>query len=187
MAGTELHARACEKPREQSPRRRVDGGCGVLHAADTNTRFPSCASTYSGAVSTASPRTAVWPSLLYRDANAAIAFLVAAFGFEEVVVYRNPDTSIVEHAELRWPEGGGVMLGNVRPDSGIGDLPPGVGAVYVVVSDPDALYARAQANGATITRAMRDEEYGSRGFAARDPEGVIWSFGTYAGAGTAES
>jgi uncharacterized glyoxalase superfamily protein PhnB len=138
-------------------------------------------------MSTPLPRTAVWPSLLYRDANAAIAFLVAAFGFEEVAVYRNPDNSVVEHAELRWPEGGGVMLGNVRPDSGIGDLPPGVGAIYVVVSDPDALYARATANGATITREMRDEEYGSRGFAARDPEGVIWSFGTYAGADAAES
>ena len=127
------------------------------------------------------PRTAVWPSLIYRDANAAIRFLVDAFGFEEVAAYRNAD-NVVEHAELRWPEGGGVMLGNVRPESGIGDLPPGVGAIYVVVSDPDALYARATSHGATITREMRDEDYGSRGFQARDPEGVIWSFGTYAGA-----
>lgn len=138
-------------------------------------------------MNTPSPRTAVWPSLLYRDANAAIAFLVAAFGFEEVVAYRSPDNAIVEHAELRWPEGGGVMLGSVRPGSGAGDLPPGVGAVYVAVRDPDALYARAKAAGATITREMRDEEYGSRGFAARDPEGVSWSFGTYAGADAAES
>jgi uncharacterized glyoxalase superfamily protein PhnB len=133
------------------------------------------------------PRTAVWPSLLYRDANAAIAFLVAAFGFEEIVVYRNEDGSIVEHAELRWPEGGGVMLGSVRPDSGITSLPPGVGAIYVVVTDPDTLYARATANGARITREMHDEDYGSRGFAASDPEGVTWSFGTYAGADAADA
>ena len=33
---------------------------------------------------------------------------------------------------------------------------------------------------------MRNEEYGSRGFTARDPEGVIWSFGTYAGAATGD-
>jgi uncharacterized glyoxalase superfamily protein PhnB len=136
-------------------------------------------------MSTPPPRTAVWPSLLYRDANAAIAFLVAAFGFEEIAVYRNEDGSIVEHAELRWPEGGGVMLGSVRPESGISSLPPGVGAIYVVVTDPDALYARATANGAHITREMHDEDYGSRGFAATDPEGVIWSFGTYAGADAA--
>jgi uncharacterized glyoxalase superfamily protein PhnB len=128
------------------------------------------------------PRTAVWPTFLYRDANAAIAFLVAAFGFEATAVYRNEDGTVVEHAELRWPEGGGIMLGSARPESGIASVPPGVGAVYVVVADPDALYARATANGARITREMRDEEYGSRGFTASDPEGVIWSFGTYAGA-----
>ena len=129
-----------------------------------------------------SARTAVWPTLRYRDANAAIAFLVAAFGFEELAVYRSDDGTVVDHAELRWPEGGGVMLGSARPDSSSSDLPPGVGAIYVAVRDPDALYERAKALGASITREMREEEYGSRGFAARDPEGVTWSFGTYAGA-----
>ncbi|MGD0193560.1 MAG: VOC family protein [Candidatus Dormibacteria bacterium] len=133
---------------------------------------------------TPAARTAIWPSLLYRDANAAIAFLVAAFGFEEIVVYRNEDGTVVEHAELRWPEGGGVMLGSARADSGIVDLPPGVGAIYVVVTDPDALYQRATAHGATIIRELHDQDYGSRDFTARDPEGVIWSFGTYAGAAT---
>jgi uncharacterized glyoxalase superfamily protein PhnB len=34
---------------------------------------------------------------------------------------------------------------------------------------------------------MRDEDYGSRGFTARDPEGVTWSFGTYAGAGSGDA
>jgi uncharacterized glyoxalase superfamily protein PhnB len=137
-------------------------------------------------MTTSQTPTAVWPTLLYRDANAAIAFLVQAFGFEEAAVYRSADGTLVEHAELRWPEGGGVMLGSARPDSSISDLPPGVGAVYVVVTDPDALYARAQSGGAQITREIRDEDYGSRGFTARDPEGVIWSFGTYAGAASSD-
>jgi uncharacterized glyoxalase superfamily protein PhnB len=135
---------------------------------------------------TTATRTAVWPTLLYRDANAAIAFLVEAFGFEEAAVYRSDDGTVVDHAELRWPDGGGVMLGTHRTESSIAALPPGVGAIYVVVTDPDALYARAKARGATITREMRDEDYGSRGFTARDPEGVIWSFGTYAGAGSGD-
>jgi len=104
-----------------------------------------------------------------------------------VAVYRNDDGTVVDHAELRWPEGGGVMLGSVRPESGIPELLPGVGAIYVVVTDPDALYERAITNGATITREMRDEDYGSRGFTARDPEGVTWSFGTYAGAGSGDA
>jgi uncharacterized glyoxalase superfamily protein PhnB len=135
---------------------------------------------------TTTTRTGVWPTLLYSDANAAITFLIEAFGFEEAAVYRSDDGTDVNHAELRWPEGGGVMLGTHRPDSSIAALPPGVGAIYVVVTDPDALYERAKAHGAVIMREMRDEDYGSRGFTARDPEGVIWSFGTYAGAGSGE-
>jgi len=29
---------------------------------------------------------------------------------------------------------------------------------------------------------LTDQSYGSREFTARDPEGNLWSFGTYAGA-----
>jgi uncharacterized glyoxalase superfamily protein PhnB len=43
------------------------------------------------------------------------------------------------------------------------------------------LFARATAAGATVVRAPRDEDYGSRDFVVRDPEGVFWCFGTYAG------
>jgi uncharacterized glyoxalase superfamily protein PhnB len=126
--------------------------------------------------------TVVWPTLRYADARAAIRFLVEAFGFEEVVSYPGESDDIVAHAELRWPGGGGLMLGSSsRADSAIDELPPGVGSVYIVTDSPDALYERAQAAGARITREMREEDYGSRGFTARDPEGVYWSFGTYGG------
>jgi uncharacterized glyoxalase superfamily protein PhnB len=135
-------------------------------------------------MSTTESRTAtiVWPALRYRDAPAAIRFLVEAFGFEEAVVHRGADGRVVEHAELRWPGGGGIMLGSAREDSVIADLPPGTGSIYVVCQNPDELYRRARAAGATIVQELRDEDYGSRGFTARDPEGVLWSFGTYGGA-----
>jgi uncharacterized glyoxalase superfamily protein PhnB len=126
-------------------------------------------------------RTIVWPTLRYRDAQAAITFLVEAFGFEKTAVYTGKDESIVDHAELRWPGGGGVMLGSARPESAIAALPPGAGSIYIVVDDPDALYARAKAAGATFALDLHDEDYGSREFTARDPEGVFWSFGTYPG------
>lgn len=131
----------------------------------------------------ATERTAtVWPTLTYRDARGAIRFLVDAFGFEEVVSYPGNDESTVSHAELRWPEGGGVMLGTARADSVIADLPPGTGSIYVVTEDPDALFERARAAGARVVQELHDTDYGSRDFAVRDPEGVYWNFGTYPGA-----
>lgn len=131
---------------------------------------------------TPNTRAAVWPTLCYRDAPAAIRFLVDAFGFEETVSYPGESEGTIEHAELRWPEGGGIMLGSHRPEAVLAELPPGVGSVYIVTGDPDGLYRRAVAAGATVVRELHDTDYGSRDFGVRDPEGVYWSFGTYAGA-----
>lgn len=40
---------------------------------------------------------------------------------------------------------------------------------------------RARKAGAQITAEPHDTDYGSRDFAAQDPEGNRWSFGTYRG------
>lgn len=130
-----------------------------------------------------STQPSVWPILTFRDARAAIGFLRDAFGFEETAVYaRDDDASIIEHAEMRWPLGGGVMFGTAaKDDSLFGRRRPGNDAVYLVCDDPDALYARATSAGAEIVRGLVDEDYGSRGFTVRDPEGNLWSFGTYRG------
>jgi uncharacterized glyoxalase superfamily protein PhnB len=88
----------------------------------------------------------------------------------------------VAHAELRWPEGGGIMLGSALPQGNEFErMPTGSNSTYVVTADPDALFARATGAGAEVVRGLRDEEYGSRGFSVRDPEGNLWSFGTYRG------
>ena len=55
----------------------------------------------------------------------------------------------------------------------------GRAVVYVIVDDPDALHDRAKAAGATIVMELTDQPYGSREFAAEDPEGNVWCFGTY--------
>ncbi|MFD6273209.1 VOC family protein, partial [Nocardia asteroides] len=54
-------------------------------------------------------------------------------------------------------------------------------SLYLVTDQPDALHARAIAAGARLIRDLRDEDYGSRGFSVADPEGNLWSFGTYRG------
>ncbi|WP_327141893.1 VOC family protein [Nocardia sp. NBC_01327] len=125
--------------------------------------------------------TVVWPTLVYRDARAAITFLEQAFGFETTASYGEGD--VVDHAELAWPGGGAVMLGSVRENMALACQPPGAGSVYIALDDPDTVYARAKAAGAEITKELTDEtDYESRGFTCRDPEGVYWSFGTYRGA-----
>jgi uncharacterized glyoxalase superfamily protein PhnB len=127
------------------------------------------------------PEPQVWPSLRAHDAPGLIKFLVEAFGFEETVVYSDGD--VVHHAQLSWPEGGGIMLGSARPgqEGQASATDPGAFGAYVVTGEPDALCARARAAGAEITAEPHDTDYGSRDFAARDPEGNRWSFGTYRG------
>jgi uncharacterized glyoxalase superfamily protein PhnB len=130
------------------------------------------------------PAPTVWPSLRARDARGLIRFLVDAFGFEETAVYGDGD--MVQHAQLSWPLGGGIMLGSERsttddtPDD-TWPLRPGTFGCYVVCDEPDALFKRAVAAGAEVVQELNDADYGSRGFSVRDPEGNHWSFGTYRG------
>lgn len=121
----------------------------------------------------------VWPTLRADNARALIDFLVAAFGFTETVAYEQD--GVILHAQLDWPEGGGIMLGDMRPDAQWAKR-PGTSSCYVVTADVDALHARASAAGAEILEGPVDRDYGSRDIVTRDPEGNIWSFGTYRGA-----
>src|SRR4051794_10691626 len=123
------------------------------------------------------PKTVI-PTLRYRDADAAIDFLQRAFGFEPGDVHRSDDGQ-VQHAELRFGDGW-VMLGSVREDGAELSARPGTATCYVVCEAVDDLHDRAVAAGAELVRPLGDTDYGSRDFAARDPEGNVWSFGTYA-------
>jgi uncharacterized glyoxalase superfamily protein PhnB len=126
-------------------------------------------------------RQTIFPALRYRDANAAIDWLGRAFGFEAKDVHRGDDGS-VQHAELRLGANL-VMLGQAGEDGWMGGESPeslrSTISLYVVVSDPDELHARAAAAGADVVRALEDMDYGSREFSVRDLEGNLWSFGTY--------
>jgi uncharacterized glyoxalase superfamily protein PhnB len=126
------------------------------------------------------PAPTVWPTLRATDARALIAFLVEAFGFRETAVFA--DGPVVHHAQLTWPLGGGVMLGSAgRGPDDEWPVAPGTAGVYAVTDDVDALHARAVAAGAVARYGPRDTDYGSREVAFADPEGNLWSFGTYRG------
>ncbi len=128
--------------------------------------------------------TTVIPAMRYNDAPAAIEWLREAFGFEEHLVVPGEDGAIA-HAQLVFGNGM-IMLGSTRDDE-FGKLqkPPsdlggaGSQSCYVIVEDADAHYARAVAAGAKIVVEIQDEDYGGRGYSCRDPEGHLWSFGTY--------
>jgi uncharacterized glyoxalase superfamily protein PhnB len=122
----------------------------------------------------------VYPCLSYRDPTAAMDWLSRAFGFVRRAGHPGPDGTVA-HAEMSIGQGV-IMLGSARPEKGWAsplDLPAVNQTVYVVVDDPDAHCARAKAAGAEIVIDLKDEDYGSRGYTARDPEGNYWTFGTY--------
>ena len=87
----------------------------------------------------------------------------------------------VAHAELALGDAL-VMVGT----AGIGREPfrsevkPGGTLLYIAIDEIEALYARAREAGADVAMEISDTDYGSRDFALRDPEGNLWSFGTYA-------
>ncbi len=144
----------------------------------------------------AESRSTVIPALRYRDAPAAIEWLCSVLGFTRHAVYEGAG-GVINHAELALG-GGMIMLGSMKEsEKGKGNekakedeqarrfkAPSELGgaetsSAYIVVPDADAVYARAQAAGATIVRPLQQMEYGSREFTVSDPEGHSWSVGTY--------
>ena len=121
----------------------------------------------------------IHPTLLYRDAGAAIDFLERAFGFETLARHDHPDGTVA-HSELRLGDDI-VMVGSGAED--LQDVPDDFKAarvgVYLSVEDVDAHHGRARGAGADVTREPQDTDYGSREYSARDPEGLHWHFGTY--------
>ncbi|MGO9325296.1 MAG: VOC family protein [Terracidiphilus sp.] len=126
----------------------------------------------------------VIPAFRYRDAPAAIEWLCNVLGFTRHSVYEGAG-GVINHAELALG-GGMIMLGSMKDDehgrrfkapSELGGAE--TSSAYLVVPDADAVFARAQAAGATIVRPLQDMSYGGREFAVMDPEGHTWSVGTY--------
>jgi uncharacterized glyoxalase superfamily protein PhnB len=131
-------------------------------------------------------RSTILPVLRYRDAPAAIEWLCQTFGFEKHLVVPNADGTIA-HAQLIFFSGM-IMLGSAPKDGTQADpaarlahdsSSDQVMSVYVVVADPDAAFAKVKAARAKIAMEIRDEDYGGRDFSCYDPEGHLWSFGSY--------
>ena len=124
---------------------------------------------------------AFFPGMRYADAPAAIDWLERAFGLQRQAVYPGPDGTVA-HAQLTF-NGGMIMLGSYKEDVFHYKTPRQAGGVtqgvYVYVRDIEAHFARAEAAGAEIVVPLKETDYGSREYSARDLEGHLWHFGTY--------
>jgi uncharacterized glyoxalase superfamily protein PhnB len=129
---------------------------------------------------TGTGRPSIYPTLLYADAKAAIKQLTEAFGFREIAVYEGEDDQVA-HAELAYGNGI-VMLGSKNRPGVFAKAMRHAGpfGLYVVVEDVDGHHKRAVEHGVEILMPPTDQAYGSRDYIARDAEGNVWSFGTYA-------
>jgi PhnB protein len=117
----------------------------------------------------------VMPYLRVRNALQAVEFYKKAFGAKKRMLLTMGDK--VGHAEV---EIGGcvIMLSDEFPEMGI--VGPqtlrGVSCMLTVyVANVDKAVVKAEAAGATVKIAPRDEFYGSRMAQIVDPFGHIWS------------
>jgi len=123
----------------------------------------------------------VTPYLCCRGAADAIDFYVAVLGATERMRMPGDSPENVGHAELMIGDGM-VMLADEFPDHGFVS-PQTVGGtpvhVHVYVEDVDAVFAKAVAAGATVTRAVENQFYGDRLGQFEDPWGHRWSVASH--------
>jgi PhnB protein len=116
------------------------------------------------------------PLLSVRRGASAIEFYKAAFGAVEVFRVEDPSGAVVarlsvEGAEF-WLSDESPEHGNFSPET----LGGGSARMILTVADPDAMFARAVAAGATIVVAVA-EAYGWRLGRIVDPFGHHWEIG----------
>ncbi|MCR4265935.1 MULTISPECIES: VOC family protein [Hyphomicrobiales] len=120
--------------------------------------------------------TTVSPYIVTKDAKAAIAFYIAAFGATEEFRMTDPSDGRVGHAELKFGDSI-VMLADEYPDFGalspdtIGGSPV---TLHLSTKAVDDDLARAVDAGATVLRAPTDQSFGERNAMVLDPFGHRW-------------
>jgi PhnB protein len=114
----------------------------------------------------------VTPYLVVDDAGKLIEFLAAAFSGSLRYAHRRPDDRVA-HAE--------VLVGNsiVMMGSAQSDAKPTPTSLYLYVPDCDTVYRRALAAGGVGVSEPKDQLYGDRHGAVKDPGGNTWWIATH--------
>lgn len=115
------------------------------------------------------PPATVTPVLVYPDVRAAVAWLGAAFGFEERVRIGE-----AHRAQMRVGLDGAIVVADV---GGARAAPEGRGETHLIkvrVADVDSAFARACEQGARVVEDLTTWEYGERSGVVEDIGGHRW-------------
>ena len=120
--------------------------------------------------------------LRYTDADRGLRFL-ETLGFVQVLIVRDAeDETVVHHAQLKWRDNGGVMLGSSR--AGEDDTPYRPGVCNLIVESDDAvddLVAKAVNAGAALISPPANPPHGGRAACVADFDGNYWNLDSYPG------
>lgn len=129
--------------------------------------------TTSTAKQAAAIPTSLAPMLSVRHGSAAVGFYITAFGAKEIFHLEN-DGSVVARFSIGSSE---FWIADESPDHQ-NFSPETLGGastrMVLVVDNPDELYTRAVAAGATAISPVADQEYGWRVGRVLDPFGHHW-------------
>jgi uncharacterized glyoxalase superfamily protein PhnB len=123
-------------------------------------------------------------SVVYDDAPRGIAWLTDVLGMKLGSLYKTPDGAVA-FAELVWRTG--VVFVSSRPQADNPWFRVGIASIALVAEDAEAVrrrFDRAVGAGADVVRGIHVAltpafPEGSTQFDLRDPEGNLWTVGTF--------
>ena len=127
---------------------------------------------------------AVTPSFTFKDCKKAVEFYKKAFGAKVLDFMPSPTGRGTMHATIQI--GNSIlMMGDEMPGSEncaksaetLGSSPI---SLYVYVTDADATFKQAVADGATAAMPVADMFWGDRAGSLKDPFGYSWMVATHA-------
>ena len=128
----------------------------------------------------------ITPALQYKDAPAAIEWLCKVLGFEKQLVVPMGDGKIV-HAQLT--NGAGmIMLSSendteysrhmINPQDIDGKNTQSL-LLYIPDDEIESHYKQALSHDVHLLVQLRSEKFGGQYYSLKDPEGHLWSIGSY--------
>ncbi|MGR3804576.1 VOC family protein [Marinibacterium profundimaris] len=124
------------------------------------------------------------PATRYSDCEGALAFLKKVIGMEELAVHRD-EAGVIQHVEMKM--GDSLFMFGPEAETPFArymTAPRDTGGretttMYVIVKDVETHNAKAMAAGATIILPLEERPHGGLQYSLRDPEGHVWTIGTY--------